>query len=219
MPPADLRLAEAARRPLIYFHGFNSAIPANLADSPKITALEEYARRSGRAFLPQNIDYRQVQAHSREVLSRVGEDAGQVLFCGASMGGWLARIMQLLLLEERPGLPVECVVFNPAFDLAQFSHMLEGPQVNHVTLEEYCWTPEHGAALVKLEQSVDYRAVGLPYRVYVDADDELIHAGWSEDFHRGFSRFKAYPGGDHSFQHSREALEDYDNGCWQRPLQ
>jgi predicted esterase YcpF (UPF0227 family) len=211
MPLAD-------RRPLYYFHGFNSAIPEDISTSPKISAVAEYAARAGRAFLPQNIDYRQVRRHASELLDHVAQDVDEVLYCGASMGGWFARIMQCLLAQRRPGLKIEAVVFNPAFNLVEFSHMLEGRQVNYVTLEEYDWTPAHSAAMVALEASIDYRA-DLPFRVYVDRDDEVIDAGWSEDWHRGYANFVAFAGGDHSFQHSREALDDYDNGCWKRPLQ
>lgn len=210
-----MRPAEA--QPLFYFHGFNSAIPADISESPKIAAVEEYARRSERAFHPVNVDYRQATKRSCELLGQVGEGVDQVLYCGASMGGWFARIMQILLARERPDIRVEAVVFNPAFNLAEFSHMLEGPQENYVTLEKYVWTTAHSRQMVELERSVDYFA-RLPFWVYVDRDDEVINADWSERWHRGYARFKAFSGGCHSFDHAREALEDYDKGCWSRPL-
>ena len=208
-------MPQADKRPLFYFHGFKSGIPADISESPKISAVEEYARRSGRAFRPVNVDYRQVTKHSRELLGCVDDNIEQVLYCGASMGGWFARIMQILLSSARPGLSVEAVVFNPAFNLAEFSHMLEGPQENYITLENYEWTRAHSKQMVALEASVDY-AADLPFWVYVDSDDEVISAEWSEKWHRDYARFKAFPGGCHSFDHSREALEDYDNGCWTR---
>mgnify|MGYP001812996683 FL=1 len=210
-------MPQADKRPLFYFHGFNSGIPADISESPKISAVEEYARRSSRAFHPVNVDYRQIGRHSRELLDRVEDNVERVLYCGASMGGWFARIMQVLLSRARPGLSVEAVVFNPAFNLAEFSHMLEGPQENYITLEKYEWTRAHSKQMVELEASVNYVA-DLPFWVYVDSDDEVINAKWSENWHRDFSRFRAFPGGCHSFDHSREALEDYDNGCWSRPL-
>ena len=207
MPQADRHL-------LYYSHGFNSAIPEDISTSPKISAVAEFCQTTGRTFLPQNIDYRYADRHSRELLDSVPQGAESVLFCGASMGGWFARIMQLLLAGRRPGLRVEAVVFNPAFNLAEFSHYLEGRQVNYVTGEECEFTPEHGAMLVALENSVNYRA-DLPVWVYVDRDDEVINAEWSERWHAGYSRFVAFPGGCHSFDHAREALEDFEPGCWQ----
>lgn len=211
MPPAEMR-------PLYYYHGFNSAIPDDISSSPKISAVADFCRATGRVFLPQNIDYRYADRYSRELLDAVPEDVESVLFCGASMGGWFARIMQLMLAARRPGLAVEAVVFNPAFNLAEFSHYLEGHQVNYVTGAEHDFTAEHGAMLVALEHSVDYGA-DLPFWVYVDRDDEVINAEWSRRWHAGYSRFRAFPGGCHSFDHARQALEDFQPGCWKGPGQ
>ena len=208
-------MPRAERQPLYYCHGFASAIPADWSESPKISAVAAFCRATARDFRPQNVDYRHAGRRCREILDTVEPDAERVTFCGASMGGWFSRILQLKLLERRPGLPVDAVVFNPAFNLAEFSHYLEGPQVNYVTGASFEFTPDHGRALVRLEESVDYRG-GAPIRVYVDRDDETINADWSERFHADFARFRAFPGGSHSFEHAREALEDYEPGCWNR---
>ena len=150
---------------------------------------------------------------SIEVADEVDGSVRDVVFCGASMGGWFARIMQLLLARSRPGLPVAAVVFNPAFNLAEFSHLLEGPQVNYVTGQNFEWTPAHSRRLVELEAAVEYRNA-QPFWVYVDRNDEVIDADLSERFHRGFARFHAFTGGSHSFEHAPEALRDFDAACW-----
>ena len=204
---------EGKRDALFYFHGFASAIPEDISTSPKISAVAEFCKRTGRDFRPLNIDFCRADEHSREILGMVEPDVDRVVFCGASMGGWLARIMQLLLARERPGLPVDAVVFNPAFNLPEFGHYLLGRQSNYVTGREFDFTQEHADRLVALENSVDYRA-DLPFWVYVDRDDETINAEWSEQWHEGISRFVAFSGGCHSFDHAREALEDYQPGCW-----
>jgi predicted esterase YcpF (UPF0227 family) len=206
MPPAD-------RHPVYYFHGFASAIPRDFAESPKITAVAAWSARRGRAFRPQNVDYRDAPERARELLNEVGDDVLDVVFCGASMGGWFARIMQLLLARSRPALPVAAVVFNPAFNLAEFSHLLEGPQVNYVTQQTFEWTPRHSRRLVELETAIDYRA-DLPFWVYVDREDEVIDADLSARFHREFAQFHAFAGGSHSFEHAPEALRDFDAACW-----
>ena len=211
MPPAD-------GQPLYYCHGFASAIPADWSDSPKISVVADFCRRTGRDFRPQNVDFRVADRRCEEILVTVEAGAERVIFCGASMGGWLSRILQLKLLQRRPRLRVDAVVFNPAFNLAEFSHYLEGPQVNYVTGEEFEFTPAHSERLVALERSVDYCGEE-PFRVYVDRGDETIDAEWSEAFHAGFARFHAYPGGCHSFDHAREALEDFEPGCWNRAPQ
>lgn len=206
-------MRRAERRPVYYFHGFASAIPRDFAASPKITAVSEWARRRGRDFRPQNVDYREAPEHARRILDGIDTAVDEVVFCGASMGGWFARIMQLRLASERPGLPVAALTFNPAFNLAEFAHVLEGPQVNHVTGQAFEWTPAHSERLAMLEAAVDYGA-GLPFWVYVDQDDEVIDAALSAEWHRPIARFHAFPGGSHSFEHAPEALADFDRACW-----
>jgi predicted esterase YcpF (UPF0227 family) len=205
MPPADTRL-------LYYFHGFASAIPADISTSPKISAVADFCRVTGRNFRPQNVDFRMAERRSQEVLDSVEDQAAEVVFCGASMGGWFARILQLKLLQQRPRSVVRAVAFNPAFNLAEFSHYLEGAQVNYVTGDRFEFTPADGAALVRLEESVDYRSEA-PFHVYVDRDDETIDARWSETFHTPFACFHLFEGGCHRFDHAREALEDFEPGC------
>ncbi|MGD8345884.1 MAG: YqiA/YcfP family alpha/beta fold hydrolase [Lysobacterales bacterium] len=206
-------MASTGAAELFYFHGFNSAIPKDLASSPKLAAVADFCRATDCRFLPQNIDYRRANERARTLLRQVDPAAERVIFCGGSMGGWFARIMQLLLAAERPGLCIEAVAFNPVFNLSEFSHYLEGPQTNYVTGEKYEFCPGHAERLVMLEQTVDYTS-GLPYWVFVDRADETISARLSERFHAGFARFTAFDGGCHSFDHAREALEIFQPGCW-----
>jgi len=196
---------------LYYFNGFNSGIPDDWSDNEKIVAVEGYAAVRGLQFRPYTVNYRPAREHAEEILRQMaGETVEQVIFSGSSMGGWFARIMQLLLVRKRPGLPVEALAFNPAFDLGLHGHLLLGPQVNFVTLEEYDWTERDSSKLKKLEQSVDYDAP-LPFFVYVDKGDEVI--GWEHSAarHGDIAHFLAFEGGSHSFEHSLEALRDFDS--------
>jgi predicted esterase YcpF (UPF0227 family) len=204
-------LAPPPAKVLFYFNGFNSAIPDDWSDNEKIVAIKRYAAARGFRFLPRTVNYRRARAHAAEILQQLADRAvGQVVFSGSSMGGWFARIMQLLLARERPELPVQALAFNPAFDLGLHGHMLLGPQVNFVTQEEYEWTERDSDALRRLEESVDYDAP-LPFFVYVDKGDEVI--GWEHSAarHRPIARFLAFEGGSHSFEHSHEALRDFDS--------
>jgi predicted esterase YcpF (UPF0227 family) len=194
---------------LFYFNGFNSAILDNYSGGPKIVAVANYAQSKGYDFIPVSVCFRQVLEQSKEILALVGESVDEVVFCGSSMGGWLARIMQLLLNQENPGLKSSAIAFNPAFDLSMYAYMLVGPQLNYVTLEEYEWTIDHSEQLRSLESSVHYGAA-LPFFVYVDKMDEVI--GWKQSAarHSPISRFVAFEGGSHSFDHFREALADFE---------
>lgn len=198
---------------LFYFNGFNSAIPADWSDNEKVVAVEDFARERGWRFLPTTVDYRRAGARAGEILARPelasGEgDCCRVIFAGSSMGGWFARIMQLLLAARRPDLPVEALAFNPAFDLGLHGDVLLGPQVNFVSGESYVWREEDSARLAALEASVDYDAP-LPFHVYADKGDEVI--GWEQSArrHAPIARFRAFEGGSHLFEHAREALADF----------
>lgn len=161
--------------------------------------------------MPTSVCYRQAADHCAEILGQVDSECEEVIFSGSSMGGWFARIMQLTLGRSRPGLRSAALAFNPAFDLGAHGHLLLGPQVNHVTGEAYTWTPEHGAGLSRLEREVDYDAP-LPFYVYVDKGDEVIGWAQSAERHASIARFHAFEGGCHSFDHYREALQDFCSG-------
>lgn len=191
-----------------YFNGFNSAVLDDYSGNPKITAVDEFARSRGFHFAPESICYRRARDHSEDVLGKIGSDAKEVVFCGSSMGGWFARIMQLMLGNARPGLRTATLAFNPAYDLGLHGHVLLGPQENHVTLERYTWTQAHGRQLKVLEDKVTYDS-DYPFYVYADKGDEVIPWEGSAARHSGVSRFRVFEGGCHSFDHYREALRDF----------
>lgn len=204
---------------LFYFNGFNSAVPEDWSDNEKIVAVADWAARRDYHFLPYSVDYRRAGAQAGEILAGIaggvpgsGADSTspeRVIFSGSSMGGWFARVMQLRLARARPGLPVEALAINPAFDLGRHGHVLLGPQVNFVTGESYEWTARHSAALGGLEASVDFDAP-LPFFVYVDKGDEVIDWRRSATRHAPIARFLAFEGGSHAFEHAPEALQDFD---------
>jgi predicted esterase YcpF (UPF0227 family) len=204
MPPAETRQ-------LFYFNGLNSAIPENIEDNPKIAEVAALAQRQGFAFHPFTVDYRNAEAHAQAVLAQVSDAAEHVIIWGSSMGGWFARVVQLMLARLRPGLRVVAAAYNPAFDLAIHGHLLIGSQEYKYTGQQYEWTAADTAALVRLEQSVDYDAP-LPFFVYVDRDDEVIDSVLSESRHAEMAHFVVFEGGSHSFEHYREAVRDFENG-------
>jgi len=191
-----------------YFNGFNSAILEDFSGCPKIVAAADFARDYGFRFVPVSISFRQVVDHRREILESLPCEVAEVVFCGSSMGGWFARIMQLSLMQSRPGIRTAAIGFNPAFDLPLHEDALVGPQVNYVTFEEYEWTAQHSRQLRMMEEGIDYDA-DQPFYVYCDKNDEVIPWKSSEARHREISRFITYPGGCHSFDHFNEALADF----------
>lgn len=203
------RVGAGKRNSFFYFNGFNSAILDDFSGNGKIVAVSGFAESRGLEFVPVSVNYRRASEQSREILDSIEGAESRIVFAGSSMGGWFARIMQLLLLRSRPGLRVEALAFNPAFDISENHGLLLGPQVNHVTGESYVWTEAHGERLVALENTVDYDQ-RAPFFVYVDKGDEVIPWPLSAGRHDPISRFVAFDGGCHSFEHYREALEDFD---------
>lgn len=203
-------------KPFFYFNGFNSAIPDDYSDNEKITAVGRFAESRGFDFVPVSICYRRAAEQAPEVLERVPPSCEEAVFCGSSMGGWFARIVQLMLNRSRPEVRTAAVGLNPAYDLSMHAYLLLGPQQNHVTLENYVWTSDHSAALRALETGVRYGAP-LPFFVYLDKGDEVI--GWERSAarHRPISRLVAFEGGCHSFDHVHEALADFDARYLQAP--
>lgn len=196
-------------KPFFYFNGFNSAIPADFSGNPKIVTVADYAQSRGFQFVPVSVCYRQAAQEANRVLELVGPMVNEVIFCGSSMGGWFARIVQLMLARDRPAMSTAAIGFNPAYDLSMHAYLLLGPQQNYVTQERYMWTGEHSAGLRALETGVDYRA-SLPFFVYIDKGDEVI--GWERSAakHAPLSHLVIFEGGCHSFDHYREALQDFD---------
>lgn len=191
-----------------YFNGFNSAILDDYSDNPKIVAVEEFARREGFDFIPASVCYRQAGERAEEILSMIPEPLSEAVFCGSSMGGWFARILQLKLIDRNPGIKTAAIAFNPAYDLSMYGHLLLGTQRNYVTLEDYEWTTDHSNQLRSLENSVKYNA-DVPFFVYLDKGDEVI--GWERSAarHSAISRMVTFEGGCHSFDHYKEALADF----------
>lgn len=199
-------------RLLFYFNGFNSAIPEDWSDNAKICGVEALAARHGFRFLPRTVNFREARKRAdavlREAATVQGRAGARVIFAGSSMGGWFARVLQLMLAERAPGLRADALAFNPAFDLQLHGHVLVGPQVNQVTGEAYDWTADDSRRLALLEQAVDYDRP-LPFFVYVDQADEVIDWRASAARHSGMARFVSWQGGSHLFEHVQEALQDF----------
>lgn len=192
-----------------YFNGFNSAILDDFSGNAKIATVAGFAGMLGYRFIPVSTCYRQVRKHCEEVLAAIGESSQEVVFCGSSMGGWFARILQLMLSQTRPEVRSAAIAFNPAYDLSIHGNLLLGGQTNFVTGEKYTWTAEHSAELSRLEAGVDYDKP-LPFYVYIDKGDELIDAIRSAMKHSSLSHLVLFEGGCHSFDHYREALADFE---------
>ena len=203
---------EEGRRLFFYFNGFNSGILDDFSGSAKIVAAHDFAVGQGYGFVPVSTCYREVEEVYESVLARIDGSVPEVVFCGSSMGGWFARVLQLTARQRWPGLSAACIAWNPAYNLAELAEVLLGPQQNFVTGERYEWTREHGEAMVRLERASGYPAAPPQDRswyVYVDEDDEVIPLDGSREWHGERAIFTVFNGGCHSFDHAPESLEHF----------
>jgi predicted esterase YcpF (UPF0227 family) len=201
---------------LFYFNGFNSAILPDYSGNPKIMAVAEYCQRAGFRFQPVSIRYIHVGVHRDALLQAVDHNAEAVVFCGSSMGGWFARVMQLTLIDSGFEKAALALAFNPAHEFVRHGEEVLGTWTNYVSGERYEWTQAHSDRIRELAESVNYDSPA-PFFVYCDKGDEVIDWEGSAARHLGISRFVAYEGGSHSFEHYREALEDFDRFSPRKP--
>jgi pimeloyl-ACP methyl ester carboxylesterase len=112
--------------PVVWLGGFKSDMRAT-----KATALDEWAERSGRAFV--RFDYsghgESGGAFEEGTISRWLEDALAIIqhyvherpiFVGSSMGGWISLLAARHLITTRPDLaPAGLVLIAPAVDMTE----------------------------------------------------------------------------------------------------
>ena len=69
-----------------YLNGFNSAIPDDFSNSPKIVAAAEYALDQGFRFIPVSIDYRRTAAHFEHILERLDDRDREAIVSRLELG-------------------------------------------------------------------------------------------------------------------------------------
>ena len=124
--PVAVLFREGKGPPVVWLGGFKSDMRAT-----KATALDDWARAKGRAFL--RFDYsghgESGGAFEDGTISRWLEDALSVIerfvrerpiLVGSSMGGWISLLAARHLMAQRPGIaPAGMVLIAPAVDMTE----------------------------------------------------------------------------------------------------
>ena len=195
-------------RLLYYLHGFNSAIPDDLSDNPKLLELQRFCDGNDYELVLNSIDYQNIQEEIDSLVEQVSNpEVTEVVFVGTSLGGWFARIVQLNCAEmHNPNKLIYAVAFNPSVntgvslrEYANISHE------NYVTGESTYWTMADCDMLSLAENEVDFETP-MPFFVFVDKGDEVIPWASSLDEYDHISLFKSWEGGNHRFDHITESL-------------
>lgn len=182
---------------ILYIHGFNSG-----GFGGKVDAL----RASYGPASVINPTLPTQPAAAMQLLGTLCERfAGPDFFVlGSSLGGFYA--LNLALQYN-----VRAVLINPAVkDVARGLAYAEGQQTNYKTGESYFFSPQDLQDLAALELAdADWPRLSEQVRAYLDAEDEVLPAPRIAEFLQGHGiATTLYPGGNHSFEHMAEALQD-----------
>ncbi len=179
---------------ILYLHGLSSAGTAGKA----ITLRESLAPIP--VISPTYPAHRPQQAVaqlSQRVEELIKKEPGLVII-GSSIGGFYGQY----LAQQFP--VTHLIMINPALKPWELLAQLEGEHQNFVTGERYLLTAEN------IQQTRQYaiRALnnGVPTTLFLDKGDETIDYQVAADLYHGSGEVLIFEGGDHRFQHMKEAI-------------
>lgn len=202
---------------LYYFHGWNSAIPKKLHRSSKMRAMLSFCRKNKYQFRPTDVDFQVVDHTIRTVIRDIEEaieyeNITEFVLVGTSLGGWLARIIQLNaahLVDDE--VTIQTIALNPAIEPAEGLLIHTGKMhTNYESGETKPWNRFDCEQLAETQAGVVMSAP-YPFYVFVDKGDELIPWEESKEYYGKMSYFTAYDEGSHRFEHLAEALNEYES--------
>jgi hypothetical protein len=179
---------------ILYLHGLNSAGTAG-----KAITLQH-------AFEPLPILSPTYPAysphHAVEQLTQLMSEVShpeQMIIVGSSMGGFYGQYLARQFPIKR------LMMINPALHPWQLLKDAIGPQQNFVTGKCYQLTQ----VLVDATRQYGIENVndGVATTLFLDRDDETIDCQIAIDIYRGVGELCIFDGGDHRFQHMKEAVE------------
>jgi len=178
----------AAIMSIIYLHGFNSSGQSAKAQElaarlPDIEVLAPDIPADMRQAIPFLMQY-------------IGNHAdGELMLIGSSLGGYYARY-----LAGQFGCAA--VLINPALEPVPLLLRQLGEQVNYYTGLRYDLTADMVHALAAYART----DTNPPLLVLLDAEDELLDSGLTQQLCRGMAEIVAFPGGSHRFEHLPESI-------------
>ena len=178
---------------IFYFHGFASS-----ANSTKAIVFNKFIKERFPNIclhIP-NID-NSIEKSFIQLEKLVGENKGDRLFIGSSLGGFYASYF-----AEK--LDSKAVLINPASNPYLGMEMYLGKNTNYSTNEEFYLTKKD-LEVLKLN---NVPKVNSPnnYLVLIETGDDIIPFKYSLDFYSGCN-FRIVNGGSHSFDSFKEKLE------------
>jgi predicted esterase YcpF (UPF0227 family) len=178
---------------ILYLHGLNSAGTAGKAT----TLQREFGVCSVISPTYPAYSPHQAVAQLTELMSGV-EEPEQVIIVGSSMGGFYGQYLARLF-------PIKhLMMINPALHPWQLLESAVGPQQNFVTGEHYQLT--HEMVEATRQYAIDKIDDGVATTLFLDRGDETIDYRIAAEVYRGIGGLCIFEGGDHRFQHMKEAV-------------
>ncbi len=180
---------------IIYLHGFNSS-----GESQK----GQYLKRTLKSITVQTPSYswqpRVAMAELETYIAKYTDN--KLTLVGSSLGGFYAQYLARKYHHK-------LVLINPALDPVAILSSCVGENRNYYTHQNYMFSEQD---LLSLQEFyVDNVCINpLATLLLVDADDELIDQNQSVEMYQDCAKVVVYPGGDHGFQHIREAAAEIE---------
>lgn len=182
---------------ILYLHGFTSG-----PQSQKVQLLAERMAQRGQAdrlIAPQlPASPKAAIALADDIITKLGAGRAALTVIGSSLGGFYATH-----LAEKHGL--KAVLINPAVVAAIELERYLGPQTWLYTGEPFDFTRQHIDELRALE--VPALADPSRYWLLVEEGDETLDYRQAVRHYAG-AKQTVLPGGDHSFRHWEDYLDD-----------
>ena len=178
---------------IFYFHGFASS-----ANSTKAIIFNEFIKERFPNIclhIP-NID-NSIEKSFIQLEKLVGENKGDRLFIGSSLGGFYASYF-----AEK--LDSKAVLINPASNPYLGMEMYLGKNTNYSTNEEFYLTKKD-LEILKLNNVSKVNSTAN-YLILIETGDDVIPFKYTLDFYSGCN-FRIVNGGSHSFDSFKEKLE------------
>lgn len=196
---------------VMYFHGFNSAVPRpdEMKKSKKMNDLIDFCSQHDAIFIPVNVDYQKVEDCLVNVHDFIAcSHYETILLVGTSLGGWFARVLQLRCADliDSGDKEIIAVGLNPSVKpYESLKPAVNKWHTNYVTGAKYLWHRYDLDDLKSAEESVNYKDA-YPFYVFIQTGDEVIDPEMSSNYFKEFAAVMEFTGGSHRFEQTLPAL-------------
>ena len=186
---------------ILYLHGLNSA-----GTTSKATTLRESLAPIP-VISPTYPAHRPKQAVAQlsQLMQELIQKEPKLMVIGSSVGGFYGQY----LARQFP--VTHLIMINPALKPWELLVQREGEHQNFVTGERYLLTAED--IQQTRQYAIDNVDDGVPTTLFLDEGDETIDHRVAANLYRDSGNVLIFEGGNHRFQHMKEAIAHIKSLC------